>query len=72
MTSEEQLKKVTAQVDDAVSKGAKVLTGGRANPNFPGLYYEPTVLVDVTHDMSIMQDETFGPVIPIMKVNECR
>jgi acyl-CoA reductase-like NAD-dependent aldehyde dehydrogenase len=69
MTSEEQLKKVIAQVDDAVMKGAKVLTGGRINPSFPGIYYEPTVLVDVTHDMSIIQDETFGPVIPIMKVN---
>ena len=68
MTSEEQLKKVTAQVDEAVTKGAKVLTGGRINPGFSGLYYEPTVLVDVTQQMSIMQDETFGPVIPIMKV----
>lgn len=70
MSSEEQLKKVTAQVNDAVTKGAKVLTGGRRNPNFPGFYYEPTVLVDVTHDMSIIQDETFGPVIPVIKVKD--
>jgi len=69
MSSEEQLKKVIAQIDDAVMKGAKVLTGGRINASFPGFYYEPTVLVDVTHDMSIIQDETFGPVIPIMKVH---
>jgi acyl-CoA reductase-like NAD-dependent aldehyde dehydrogenase len=69
MSSEEQFKKVIAQVDDAVTKGAKVLTGGRANASFSGLYYEPTVLVDVTHEMSIIQDETFGPVIPIMKVS---
>lgn len=69
MSSEEQLKKVIRQVDDAVSKGATVLTGGQTNPSFPGFYYEPTVLVNVTHDMSIIQDETFGPVIPIMKVN---
>jgi acyl-CoA reductase-like NAD-dependent aldehyde dehydrogenase len=68
MSSEEQLKKVIAQIDDAVNKGAKVLTGGRPNASLPGLYYEPTVLVDVTHDMSVIQDETFGPVIPIMKV----
>ena len=68
MGSEEQLKKVSAQVNDAVAKGAKILTGGRNNPSFSGLYYEPTVLVDVTHDMSIIQDETFGPVIPILKV----
>ena len=69
MSSEEQLKKVIAQVDDAVSKGATILTGGQVNPSFPGFFYEPTVLVNVTHDMSIIQDETFGPVIPIMKVN---
>jgi acyl-CoA reductase-like NAD-dependent aldehyde dehydrogenase len=68
MTSEEQLDKVTAQVKDAVASGAKILTGGRRNPNFAGLYYEPTVLVDVTHDMTVIQNETFGPVIPIMKV----
>jgi acyl-CoA reductase-like NAD-dependent aldehyde dehydrogenase len=35
-----------------------------------GLFYEPTVLTDVTHDMAIMRDETFGPVIPIMKVRD--
>jgi acyl-CoA reductase-like NAD-dependent aldehyde dehydrogenase len=69
MSSEEQLKKVIAQVDDAVSKGATILSGGQVNPSFRGFFYEPTVLVNVTHDMSIIQDETFGPVIPIMKVN---
>ncbi len=68
MTSDAQLGKVAAQVDEAVLRGAKVLVGGRRNPNFPGLYFEPTVLVDVDHDMSVMKDETFGPVIPIMKV----
>jgi acyl-CoA reductase-like NAD-dependent aldehyde dehydrogenase len=69
MTSEAQLNKVAAQVDEAIAKGAKKLTGGRRNPNLPGYYYEPTVLVDVDHSMSIMTDETFGPVIPIMQVN---
>ncbi len=70
MTSEAQLKKVAAQVDEAVARGAKALTGGRRNPDLPGYYYEPTVLVDVDHSMSIMTEETFGPVIPIMKVND--
>ena len=69
MTSEAQLNKVAAQVDEAIAKGAKNLTGGRRNPNLPGYYYEPTVLVDVDHSMSIMSEETFGPVIPIMQVN---
>jgi acyl-CoA reductase-like NAD-dependent aldehyde dehydrogenase len=49
---------------------AKVLVGGRRNPNLKGLYYEPTVLVDVTHDMLIGREETFGPVIPIMRVRD--
>jgi acyl-CoA reductase-like NAD-dependent aldehyde dehydrogenase len=68
MTSAEQLKKVAAQVDEAVARGAKVLTGGRRNSNLPGYYYEPTVLVDVDHSMSVMTEETFGPIIPLVKV----
>jgi len=70
MTSENQFKKVSAQVDEALGQGAKALTGARANPAFPGHYYEPTVLVDVDHDMAVVKDETFGPVIPIMKVRD--
>jgi acyl-CoA reductase-like NAD-dependent aldehyde dehydrogenase len=69
MTSEAQLKKVTAQVEQAVASGAKVLTGGRRNPVLPGYYYEPTVLVDIDHSMNIMSEETFGPIIPVVKVN---
>jgi acyl-CoA reductase-like NAD-dependent aldehyde dehydrogenase len=69
MTSEAQLEKVSRQVEEAVERGAKALVGGRRNPNYPGLYFEPTVLIDVNHDMTIMKDETFGPVIPIMKVS---
>ena len=68
MTSETQLAKIAHQVETAVASGAKVLTGGRRNPRHQGFYYEPTVLVDVTHSMDIMTEETFGPVIPIMKV----
>lgn len=70
MTSEEQLKKVAAQVDHAIASGARALVGGRRNPRLPGLYYEPTVLVDVNPSMDIMTEETFGPVIPIMKVRD--
>jgi len=70
MTSEAQLEKIAAQVDAAVAAGARVLTGGRRNPAHRGFYYEPTVLVDVTHSMNIMTEETFGPVIPIMKVDD--
>jgi acyl-CoA reductase-like NAD-dependent aldehyde dehydrogenase len=69
MTSEAQLKKIAAQVDEAVAKGAKALTGGRRNPALPGYYYEPTVLVDIDHSMNVMSEETFGPILPIVKVD---
>ena len=61
MTSEEQLKKVAAQVDEAVARGAKALTGGRRNPDLPGYYYEPTVLVDVDHSMNSHERRNFWP-----------
>ena len=63
-----QLEIIEAHVEDAIAKGAKLLAGGRRNPNLGGLFFEPTVLADVNHDMLIMRDETFGPVLPIMRV----
>ncbi len=63
-----QLEIIEAHVADAVAKGAKVLAGGRRNPSHEGLFFEPTVLANVNHDMLIMRDETFGPVLPIMRV----
>jgi acyl-CoA reductase-like NAD-dependent aldehyde dehydrogenase len=62
-----QLDIVDEHVRDAVAKGAKVLTGGHAHSE-RGRYYEPTVLVDVDHSMRLMQEETFGPTLPIMKI----
>lgn len=62
---------VQAQISDAVSKGAKDETPANATfENFPpnGNYVKPTLLTNVTHDMAIMTEETFGPVIPVMKV----
>jgi acyl-CoA reductase-like NAD-dependent aldehyde dehydrogenase len=58
---------VDAQIDDAVAHGAEVRTGGKSQNLGGGLYMRPTVLTGVTHDMKIMQDETFGPVIPVVK-----
>jgi succinate-semialdehyde dehydrogenase/glutarate-semialdehyde dehydrogenase len=63
-----QIDVIDRHVQNAVAKGARVLTGGRRNPNYPGFFYEPTVLVDVNHDMEIMNEETFGPVLPIQVV----
>ena len=68
MTSEEQFRKVSSQVNEALAQGARALTGGSANGKFSGFFYEPTVLVDVNHQMAVVKDETFGPVIPIVKV----
>jgi acyl-CoA reductase-like NAD-dependent aldehyde dehydrogenase len=56
---------VQSLVDDAISKGAKALVGGKPIEG-PGHFFEPTLLVDVTSDMRIMNEETFGPVLPIM------
>lgn len=62
---EAQAYKVRAQIKDAVSKGATVHCGGEILEH-GGLWMRPTVLTGVTHDMLVMQEETFGPVIPIM------
>ena len=62
-----QLDIIDEHVRDAVEKGAKVLTGGHPRSG-PGRFYEPTVLVDVDHSMKCMQEETFGPTLPIMKI----
>jgi len=71
MIRSEQLAVVEAHVQDAVVRGARILAGGRRNPDCgPGLFFEPTVLVDVTHDMQVMREETFGPVLPIMRVRD--
>jgi acyl-CoA reductase-like NAD-dependent aldehyde dehydrogenase len=65
-----QMDVIERHVADAQEKGARVLTGGRRNPDYPGLFYEPTVLADVGHDMLVMQEESFGPLLPIMRVRD--
>ena len=64
-----QIDVLQAQVDDAVAKGATLLTGGKRRAG-PGWFYEPTILANVTHEMQVMRDETFGPVIGIMAVDD--
>ena len=61
---ERQAAIVQAQIDDAVASGATLLAGGKVE-NHGGLWLKPTVLADVTADMAIMREETFGPVIPV-------
>ncbi|MGG3466142.1 NAD-dependent succinate-semialdehyde dehydrogenase [Neobacillus pocheonensis] len=60
------LKKVKGQVEDAVLKGASVTAGGKEWNGPGGYYYEPTILTNVTNEMKIMSEETFGPVVPIV------
>jgi succinate-semialdehyde dehydrogenase/glutarate-semialdehyde dehydrogenase len=67
---DQQLNIIESHMQDAVAKGAKVLVGGRRNPKLPGLYYEPTVVVDVNHEMELMRKETFGPIVAIQKVRD--
>lgn len=81
MTTTAQLKVVEDQLADAEARGARVLTGGGRTDPASNLI-QPTVLIDVTSDMKVMRDETFGPVLPIVRVrdeheavaraNECR
>ena len=67
LTTAEQRDIVARQVDDAVAAGARALTGG-VRPEGRGFFYPPTVLVDVTDDMEVMVEETFGPVMPVVPV----
>ena len=67
VTSPEQADVVEDHLRDAVAKGAKIETGGKRRPG-PGCFFEPTVLTNVDHSMKIMCEETFGPTLPIMRV----
>jgi acyl-CoA reductase-like NAD-dependent aldehyde dehydrogenase len=69
MTFPPQLDTVERHVADALDKGAIALTGGQRGEG-PGHYYEPTVLVNVNHDMACMREETFGPTLPVMRVSD--
>src|SRR3954452_597145 len=61
LVSQDRLDAVSAHVEDARSKGVRVLAGGRARPDLGPYYYEPTVLEGVTPDMTCFGHETFGP-----------
>jgi acyl-CoA reductase-like NAD-dependent aldehyde dehydrogenase len=69
MATAAQVDIVADHVEDAREKGARVLTGGKRKEG-PGTWYEPTVIADVDHSMKVMKDETFGPVVPVMKVRD--
>lgn len=68
MTNQAELERTKAHLDDAVKKGAKIIAGGNPRPDLGPLFFEPTIVVDADHTMDVMREETFGPVMPIMKV----
>ena len=62
LINDRQVIKVKSQIDDAVAKGGKIVLGGKVE----GRYVEPTIITDVTSDMTLYQDETFGPVVSVI------
>lgn len=69
ITRAPQLAVLQAQVDDALAKGARLLTGGKRLSG-PGNWFEPTVLIEVDHRMALMREESFGPIIGIQRVSD--
>ena len=66
LTFQRQVDIIEDHLQDAEAKGARVIYGGTRN----GMFVEPTIIVDVDHSMKLMWDETFGPIVPIMKVKD--
>jgi acyl-CoA reductase-like NAD-dependent aldehyde dehydrogenase len=65
MIHERQLRIVQSHVDDAITRGARLLAGGKPLPQLGPNFFAPTILADVDHSMTIMREETFGPVLPV-------
>lgn len=68
LTTQDQLDQVVAHVDDAIAKGARVLTGGVQRSDVGPLFYAPTVLKDLPDDAQCLYEETFGPVVAVTEV----
>ncbi len=69
LISAEQLRTVQSHVEDAVAKGARLITGGRPRPDIGPYFFEPTILEDVDETMTVFGEETFGPVVSIYRVD---
>jgi succinate-semialdehyde dehydrogenase/glutarate-semialdehyde dehydrogenase len=70
LINERALSKVERHIEDAVSRGATVLHGGKRDPQLGGTFFQPTVLSGVTDDMLVSKEETFGPVAPITRFSD--
>ncbi len=69
VTSRPLIDRVEQQIADAVARGARVVLGGKARADTPGQFFQPTLLAGAQPDMAVMNDETFGPVLPVMAVS---
>jgi len=68
LTNLREIERAERHIEDAVAKGAELISGGKRRPDLGPLFFEPGVLINVDHTMQVMQEETFGPLIPIMRV----
>ncbi len=66
LVAERQVKALETQVEDAIAKGAKIVVGGKRPSGLDGAFYEPTLITNITKDMSVWTEEVFGPVLPIV------
>ena len=70
LNNEPTAQKMDRHVGDAIERGAELVTGGERATGYPtDLYWEPTVLTQVTNEMEVAREETFGPVIPISRIS---
>jgi len=65
-----QITRVEQQIAEAVGRGARILAGGARRADLPGRFFQPTVLDGVSPDMAVAREETFGPVVPIIRVRD--
>lgn len=70
LISEDAVERIHSQVERSREMGAEVLLGGERFDDLPGHFYKPTVLTNVKHDMPVVREETFGPVLPIISVED--
>ena len=63
-----QIDRAEKHIADAVARGARIVTGGARRTDLPGQFFAPTLIADATAEMAVMREETFGPVLPVMRV----
>ena len=63
-----QIDRAEKHIADAVARGGRVVTGGARRTDLPGQFFAPTLIADATPEMEVMREETFGPVLPVMRV----